>query len=54
MDGHVDALREQGGQVSMRGWASDGFHLHPPARVAVFVNGEATQAKHTPRFFGRT
>ena len=49
MAGHVDALREQGGQVSLRGWASDGFHLHPAARVEVFVNGEANQAKHTPR-----
>ena len=48
MDGHVDALREQGDQVSMRGWASDRFHLHPAARVAVFVYGEAIQAKHTP------
>ena len=48
MHGHVDALREQGGQVSIRGWASDRFHLHPAARVEVFVNGEANQAESTP------
>ena len=48
MVGHVDALREQGGQVSVRGWASDRFYLHPVAQVAVFVDREANHPEHTP------
>ena len=43
MDGVVEAVREQGDRLVVRGWASDGAHREPADQVAVFLNG---QAKH--------